>query len=144
MSQRAKHRQSACKDHMLFRSATKSPSPRICSPHLGLWRRLMVRQSLCSPHTCFVAIPPGKVFFPWHVSYSLESQRVLSSLMPCVSRVTFRPGMFHITFILGSHVLRQLVSVNDQATALRSARPLSHFKTRETSWDVVLTTKRRH
>ena len=35
--------------------------------------------------------------------------------------------MFHVTFILGSHVWRQLVSVNDRATVLRSARPLSSF-----------------
>lgn len=33
--------------------------------------------------------------------------------------------MFHVTFILRSHVWRQLGSVNEQATVLRSARPLS-------------------
>jgi hypothetical protein len=33
-----------------------------------------------------------------------------------------------MAFILGSHVLKQLVSVNDRATALRSARPLSSFQ----------------
>lgn len=36
--------------------------------------------------------------------------------------------MSHIAFILGSPVLRQLVSVNDQAAVLRSARPLSLFQ----------------
>lgn len=79
----------------------------------------------CSPHP-FCRNKHQEVLFPWRLSYSLESQKVLSSLMPPCEQSDFLGlGMFHVTFILRSHVWRQLGSVNEQATALRSARPLS-------------------